>query len=163
MLTVLLWLMQLLRHPHCQYQRHPQVGLYTWTAIMCNLQTLCCHPVSTHPRVSADSRCVDTRWADGEPKPKRAKKEAAPVVRISEEAACQLIRARRFSREHVGDTSLLNRPAIWRALLDVGMPFTALTRNLGVSAHPMSACSVCVRATQLVGCCHCPTSAAAAA
>ncbi len=34
-------------------------------------------------------------------------------------------------REHVGDTRLLKQAPVWQALLGVGMPFTALTRNLG--------------------------------
>jgi hypothetical protein len=34
-------------------------------------------------------------------------------------------------REHVGDTRLLKSLEVWGALLDVGMPFTALTRSLG--------------------------------
>lgn len=34
-------------------------------------------------------------------------------------------------REHIGDTRLLKGLEVWGALLDVGIPFTALTRNLG--------------------------------
>jgi hypothetical protein len=34
-------------------------------------------------------------------------------------------------REHIGDTQLLKSLDVWGALLDVGMPFTALTRSLG--------------------------------
>lgn len=48
-----------------------------------------------------------------------------------EEEACTLIRKHRFAHEHVGDTALLRSTAVWSALLDVGMPMTALVRNLG--------------------------------
>lgn len=43
----------------------------------------------------------------------------------------QLMFAPSCCREHVGDTRLLRRRDVWGALLAVGMPLTALTRNLG--------------------------------
>ncbi|KAI9026304.1 60 kDa SS-A/Ro ribonucleoprotein-like protein [Hyaloraphidium curvatum] len=44
--------------------------------------------------------------------------------------AAELIRRFRLAREHV-PTSFLNSPEIWRALLAIGMPMTAMIRNLG--------------------------------
>lgn len=55
--------------------------------------------------------------------------EAANAAALTE--ACDLIRRWRFSHEHVGDSVLLHMPEVWRAFLDVGMPMTALVRNLG--------------------------------
>ncbi|GFR42498.1 hypothetical protein Agub_g3300 [Astrephomene gubernaculifera] len=55
--------------------------------------------------------------------------EAAKAAAI--DAAVTLIRRHRFGHEHVGDTGLLRVPDIWAAFLDVGMPVTALVRNLG--------------------------------
>lgn len=46
------------------------------------------------------------------------------------ERATQLIRRHRLAREHV-PTGLLNMAPVWKALLDIGMPMTAMIRNLG--------------------------------
>ncbi|GLI66092.1 hypothetical protein VaNZ11_009814 [Volvox africanus] len=45
--------------------------------------------------------------------------------------AVSLVRRHRFGHEHVGDTGLLRAPELWAAFLEVGMPLTALLRNLG--------------------------------
>ncbi|EFJ53052.1 hypothetical protein VOLCADRAFT_78678 [Volvox carteri f. nagariensis] len=55
--------------------------------------------------------------------------EAACAAAI--EQAVSLIRRHRFGHEHVGDTALLRAPELWAAFLEVGMPLTALVRNLG--------------------------------
>lgn len=46
------------------------------------------------------------------------------------EVAAALIRAHHFNWEHVGQQQLLKDARIWKAILDIGMPYTALIRNL---------------------------------
>ncbi|GLC34036.1 hypothetical protein PLESTM_000146400 [Pleodorina starrii] len=47
------------------------------------------------------------------------------------ETAVSLVRRHCFGHEHVGDTTLLRVPELWATFLKVGMPLTALIRNLG--------------------------------
>lgn len=51
--------------------------------------------------------------------------------KVEEAEVCEMIRRWRFGREHIGDTSLLKSKGVWKAMLDIGMPMTALLRNLG--------------------------------
>ncbi|GIL78756.1 hypothetical protein Vretimale_347 [Volvox reticuliferus] len=58
-----------------------------------------------------------------------AANEAAHAAAVAQ--AVSLVRRHRFGHEHVGDTTLLRAPELWAAFLEVGMPLTALMRNLG--------------------------------
>ncbi len=57
--------------------------------------------------------------------------ERAAGLAAALESAVALVRRHRFGHEHVGDTALLRCPELWAAFLEVGMPLTALVRNLG--------------------------------
>jgi 60 kDa SS-A/Ro ribonucleoprotein len=57
---------------------------------------------------------------------------AAATLRDTKDPAiaAPLIREHRFSWEHVGQQQLLKDAHVWQAILDTGMPYTALLRNL---------------------------------
>ncbi|KXZ51712.1 hypothetical protein GPECTOR_11g160 [Gonium pectorale] len=94
--------------------------------------------------VAAASSSGDERAAAGDDSKSAAEEEQRPqqpspdavAANATEhaaavEAAVALIRRHRFGHEHVGDTGLLRCPEVWSAFLEVGMPLTALVRNLG--------------------------------
>lgn len=89
------------------------------------------HTALPSPACPAAGKGDDTKRQKIEDCGRKAEPKKQRVESISLEEACALITKHRFSREHVGDTRLLKEAAVWQALLGVGMPFTALTRNLG--------------------------------
>jgi 60 kDa SS-A/Ro ribonucleoprotein len=89
-----------------------------------------------HPRATDPARVALYRWVTGSKK-YPAPAEWPPLIAAFErlqastdpDEAAGLIREWRLPRECV-PTPLLTEPRVWQALLDVGMPMTAMLRNL---------------------------------
>ncbi|GLC64530.1 hypothetical protein PLESTF_000175800 [Pleodorina starrii] len=79
---------------------------------------------------AADSESEAPPTAAPPPDPAVAAAHAAARA-AAIETAVSLVRRHCFGHEHVGDTTLLRVPELWATFLKVGMPLTALIRNLG--------------------------------
>ena len=81
----------------------------------------------THPQT--DSEVV--RWAVKGGEVSDAQIQAAEALKTATvDEAVNLVKEHRLPREAI-PTTMLNEPKIWKAMLEVGMPMTALIRNLG--------------------------------
>ena len=96
-----------------------------------------CHPASKvsagNPRTNAsDEHARLFAWTVGKPIEGALPAIIRGFVEIQEKpaAAARIIREYRLPREAV-PAECLTDPGVWRALLDVGMPLTAMVRNLG--------------------------------